>query len=100
MIVEALMMQARKPASSEGEAAAQIDRLLPGLGEPVALRLGESSPAVGKTRPRSAARRHGRLGALIARSDHGVMFRRQAGPARRGRARARWHHDAVAAAAR
>jgi len=75
MIAEALMMQARKPESSaEEEAFAEIEHLLPGMGEPVPLRLREGSLAIGKTLAQINLR--GLTGAsvlAIARSDQGVI---------------------------
>lgn len=50
MIVEALVAQARRRTTMPDEdALEQIKHLMPGLGEPVPLRLGENSVAVGKT---------------------------------------------------
>jgi len=74
MIVEALMLQARKPASSDAASFSQVHQLLPGLGEPVPLRLTATSPAVGKTLAEINLR--GITGAsvlAIARGDQGVI---------------------------
>jgi CPA2 family monovalent cation:H+ antiporter-2 len=49
MIVEALVAQARKRAKTDQETLDQIKQLMPGIGEPIPLRLDESSAAVGKT---------------------------------------------------
>jgi CPA2 family monovalent cation:H+ antiporter-2 len=49
-IVEALAAQARAGDAAEGERALDdVNRILPGLGEPVVVRLDASSPAVGRT---------------------------------------------------
>ena len=102
VIVEALMTQARGPAISEEEGAAQIDRLLPGLGEPFPLRLDESSRAVGKTLAQINLR--GVTGAsvlAIARSDRGVIVPTASEVLRVGDVLAlAGTHDAVAAAKR
>ena len=96
------MTQARGPAISEEEGAAQIDRLLPGLGEPFPLRLDESSRAVGKTLAQINLR--GVTGAsvlAIARSDRGVIVPTASEVLRVGDVLAlAGTHDAVAAAKR
>jgi CPA2 family monovalent cation:H+ antiporter-2 len=75
MIVEALLEQARKRTTTVDEdALEQIRHLMPGLGEPVPLRLGENSVAVGKTLAQLNLR--GLTGAsvlAIARGDAGVI---------------------------
>jgi CPA2 family monovalent cation:H+ antiporter-2 len=68
------MLQSGKPAGSDEEAFAPIAHLLPGMGEPVALRLAETSPAVGRTLAQINLR--GTTGAsvlAIARVDQGVI---------------------------
>jgi CPA2 family monovalent cation:H+ antiporter-2 len=75
MIVEALLAQARKRTTAVDEdALEQINQLMPGLGEPVPLRLGEDCLAVGKTLAQLNLR--GLTGAsvlAIARGDEGVI---------------------------
>ena len=74
MIAEALMLQARKPESSGESTFSQLDQLVQGLGEPISLRLSETSPAVGKTLADINLR--GLTGAsvlAIARGDQGII---------------------------
>ena len=75
MIVEALVAQARKRATTaEEDALEQIKHLMPGLGEPVPFRLPENSLAVGKTLAQLNLR--GLTGAsvlAIARGEEGVI---------------------------
>jgi monovalent cation:H+ antiporter-2, CPA2 family len=75
MIVEALVTQARKRETTpEEDALDQIKHLMPGLGEPVPLRLAENSVAVGKTLAQLNLR--GLTGAsvlAIARGEEGVI---------------------------
>jgi monovalent cation:H+ antiporter-2, CPA2 family len=75
VIVEALAAQGRKPAAgADAEALERIRTLLPGLGEPVPVRLDEESAAVGKTLAELNLR--GSTGAsvlAIARGDGGVI---------------------------
>ncbi len=49
VIVEALARQAEGPAPAAGAALTQLDAILPGLGEPVSLRLEPGSAAVGRS---------------------------------------------------
>lgn len=50
MIVEALASQSREGSTSSGEPSlAQVNEILPGLGEPVPVRIDAHSPAVGRT---------------------------------------------------
>jgi CPA2 family monovalent cation:H+ antiporter-2 len=75
IIVEALVTQADKgkPGGDE-EALARVEQLMPGLGEPVPVRLQEDSTAVGRTLGQIHLR--GRTGAsvlVIARGDAGVI---------------------------
>ncbi|MBK9072544.1 MAG: cation:proton antiporter [Myxococcales bacterium] len=58
MIVEAIMMQARRggvvaraatDAGASDDDLDEVHRLLPGIGEPVSFQLGEDSPAIGQT---------------------------------------------------
>jgi CPA2 family monovalent cation:H+ antiporter-2 len=75
MIVEALLAQARKRTTTlDEDALDEIRHLMPGLGEPVPLRLGDNSVAVGKTLAELNLR--GLTGAsvlAIARGDEGVI---------------------------
>jgi CPA2 family monovalent cation:H+ antiporter-2 len=49
MIVEVLARQARGPGRDEGDALVRIAEVLPGIGDPVVVKLAPSSPAVGRT---------------------------------------------------
>jgi CPA2 family monovalent cation:H+ antiporter-2 len=102
MIVEALMLQARKPASSDEASFSELAHLLPGLGEPIPLRLTETSPAVGKTLAQLNLR--GLTGAsvlAIARGDQGVIVPTAAEVLRADDVLAlAGTHDAVSAATR
>ena len=49
VIAEALARHARGSGTAQEDALAQVRELLPGLGEPVAMRLHPQSPAVGRT---------------------------------------------------
>jgi monovalent cation:H+ antiporter-2, CPA2 family len=75
MIVEALVAQARqRTATPDEDALDQIKHLMPGLGEPVPLRLDENSVAVGQTLAQLNLR--GLTGAsvlAIARGEQGVI---------------------------
>ena len=74
MIAEALMLQAQKPASTAESSFAQLEQLTQGLGEPIPLRLTETSPAVGKSLAQLNLR--GLTGAsvlAIARGDQGII---------------------------
>lgn len=75
MIVEALVAQARKRSTDPDEdALEQIQHLMPGLGEPVAVRLDDASAAVGKALSQLNLR--GLTGAsvlAIARGEDGVI---------------------------
>jgi CPA2 family monovalent cation:H+ antiporter-2 len=63
MIVEALAKQARPDATSEAVTLETVRAFLPGLGEPLALRLPPTSPAIGKTLAQLDVR--GRTGATV-----------------------------------
>jgi CPA2 family monovalent cation:H+ antiporter-2 len=63
MIVEALAAQARKGAAPDEGALAPMQAFLPGLGEPVLLRIPEGSAAAGRTLADLDVR--GRTGATI-----------------------------------
>lgn len=75
MIAEALVVHARRPATTnDSEALALIKHLMPGLGEPVPLRLDARSAAVGRTLAQLNLR--GVTGAsvlAIARGEEGVI---------------------------
>jgi CPA2 family monovalent cation:H+ antiporter-2 len=75
MIVEALVAQARKRTTGpEEDALDRVKHLMPGLGEPVPLRLEENDAAVGKTLAELNLR--GLTGAsvlAIARGEEGVI---------------------------
>jgi CPA2 family monovalent cation:H+ antiporter-2 len=75
MIVEVLLAQAKQPtANTEQAELEQVQHLLPGLGEPIPLRLSEHHTAVGKTLAQLNLR--GITGAsvlAIARGDQGVI---------------------------
>ena len=101
VIVEALVTQARKRDSSPTEdALAQIMHLMPGLGEPVALRLDERSVAVGKSLAQVNIR--GLTGAsvlAIGRGEEGVTVPMASELLRAGDVLAiAGTHDAIAAA--
>jgi len=71
MIAEALVL---KPADSAEASFSQLEQLMHGLGEPIPLRLKETSPAVGKTLAEINLR--GLTGAsvlAIARGDQGII---------------------------
>jgi CPA2 family monovalent cation:H+ antiporter-2 len=75
MIVEALVARARKPAMAEEDVALeQITHLLPGLGEPIPVKLAKESASVGKTLAQLNLR--GLTGASVlalARGQEGVI---------------------------
>ncbi len=75
MIIEALAAQARRnDATADEDAFNQIKHLMPGLGEPVPLRIDENSVALGKTLAQLNLR--GLTGAsvlAIARGEEGVI---------------------------
>jgi CPA2 family monovalent cation:H+ antiporter-2 len=74
VVVAALAKQARAPGADEQQALAAVHRLLPGLGEPVAVTLGPEHAAVGRTLAQVDLR--GSTGATvlaIARGDGGVL---------------------------
>jgi len=75
MIVEVLLAQAKRPTASTDQAEfEQVQQLLPGLGEPIPLRLSENHSAVGKTLAELNLR--GVTGAsvlAIARGEQGVI---------------------------
>lgn len=101
MIVDALVTQARKgAATSDTEMFAQIKHLMPGLGEPVPLRLDERSAAAGKTLAQLNLR--GLTGAsvlAIARGEEGVIVPMASEVLRAGDVLALvGTHDAVSAA--
>lgn len=75
MIVEALVAQARKRSTTpDEEALEQIKHLMPGLGEPVPVRLDEASAAVGKTLAQLNLRGVSGASVLaIARGQEGVI---------------------------
>ena len=75
VIVEALARHARGPEHHDQDALAHLRELLPGLGEPVAVRLEEASAAVGKTL--AALDLRGQTGATVLalwRPEGGVMI--------------------------
>ncbi|HVE86359.1 MAG TPA: cation:proton antiporter [Myxococcales bacterium] len=101
MIVEALAAQARKPAAAEDrESLERIKHLMPGLGEPVPIRLDERSAAVGKTLAQLNLR--GVTGAwvlAILRGEEGVIVPQAGEALRAGDVLAlAGTHEAVAAA--
>ena len=74
VIVETLVAQARKRAPADEAALRSVNELLPGLGDPVPVRLEAGSPAVGKTLAQLGVR--GATGAsvlAIARGEAGVI---------------------------
>jgi CPA2 family monovalent cation:H+ antiporter-2 len=74
VIVEALARQAQGPAAADRDAMARLRELLPGLGEPVAVRLEAGSAAAGQTLASLDLR--GLTGATVLaiwRPDGGVM---------------------------
>jgi CPA2 family monovalent cation:H+ antiporter-2 len=74
VIVEVLASHARGPARQEADVLAQLRQVLPGLGEPVALRLEGGSAAVGRSL--AALDLRGVTGATVLaiwRPDGGVM---------------------------
>lgn len=83
MIVEAIMMQARRggvvaraatAVDAGGDDLGEVHRLLPGIGEPVSFQLGEDSPAIGQTL--AALNLRGITGATvlaITRGDQGLI---------------------------
>jgi hypothetical protein len=100
-IVEALVTRARKgAAAADRDALAQIDQILPGLGTPTAVRLDETSPAVGRTLAELDLRALTGASVLaIARGDRGVIVPLATEALRAGDVLAlAGTHDAVAAA--
>jgi CPA2 family monovalent cation:H+ antiporter-2 len=74
VVAEALASGARSGKVSDEESLDRVRRLLPGLGEPVPVRLREGSAAVGKTLAQLDLR--GATGATvlaIARGEHGMV---------------------------
>lgn len=76
LIVEALVAHARKDTTAPGDAALeQIRRMMPGLGEPVPLRLDERCPAVGRTLAELNLRGLTGTSVLaVVRGEQGVIF--------------------------
>jgi CPA2 family monovalent cation:H+ antiporter-2 len=70
MIVEALAKQARRGPASDEVALESVRAFLPGLGDPVAVRLSATSPAVGRTLAQMDLR--GRTGATVLAIVRGV----------------------------
>lgn len=108
-IVDALVAQARKGGAVDGktpppaaDAFSQVQKLLPGLGEPTALRLDKDSPAVGRTLAELNVR--GITGATvlaITRGEEGLLIPTAGELLRAGDVLAlAGSHDAIAAAAR
>ena len=88
VIVEALSQHARGPAPDETDALTQLREVLPGLGEPVAVTLGEAVRRAGAdplgAQPARRDRRHG--AGHLARGGRRHGAERQRGAARGGRA--------------
>jgi CPA2 family monovalent cation:H+ antiporter-2 len=103
MIVEALVTQARKrDPSPTDDALGRIKLLMPGLGEPIALRLDAGFAAVGKTLAQLDLRGHTGASVLaIARGEDGVIVPTADETLRAGDVLAlAGTHDAVAAASK
>jgi CPA2 family monovalent cation:H+ antiporter-2 len=76
LIVEVLVAHARKGLAASGdESLEQVRQIMPGLGEPVPLRLEDGSPAVGKTLAELNLRGLTGTSVLaIVRGEQGVIF--------------------------